>query len=149
MPRLTALLLAWTSLSCLSGPAPGQDPPPKPADALRSREAPTKTGPACIDLRRVERSEILDNRTIHLFNVPGPDLTMHLRRDCPELRYHDTFYFNTQEGEICAGFDWITTRAGYACLIDRFEKVPLPKAPRKPPPKSAPEEGKTGPAGRR
>ncbi|MGF1605499.1 MAG: DUF6491 family protein [Rhodothalassiaceae bacterium] len=88
----------------------------------------------CVSLRSIDKKDIVDNRTVILRRDPGPDIVMHLRRDCPQLRYHNTFYFQRDAVEICAGFDWITTRSGSACLIERLAIAPKPAKP-------APEPG--------
>jgi len=55
----------------------------------------------CVSIRRIDRTEILDDRTI-VFHMLGKDIYLNkLPRRCPGLRSAGTYSYKNQTGRLC------------------------------------------------
>jgi hypothetical protein len=92
---------------------------------------------SCLPLRQIDRTEVVDNKTI-LFHMRGKKVWRNqLPYSCPGLKFEDRFLFKTSISQICST-DIITVlysagglREGASCGLGRFEAYT-------PPPKDAP-----------
>ena len=63
------------------------------ADDLQARQ--------CVSIRRIDRTEIIDDRRI-VFHMQGRDIFLNkLPRRCPGLRVSDSFSYRNQTGQLC------------------------------------------------
>ncbi|GER01873.1 hypothetical protein JCM17845_24960 [Iodidimonas gelatinilytica] len=79
----------------------------------------------CVSTRQISATHILDDRKILLEMREGADIVMHLKYQCPQLKFHDYFSYESTLGQLCAELDQITTRAGFHCDIGGFSKATL------------------------
>ncbi|MFQ5348185.1 MAG: DUF6491 family protein [Rhodothalassiaceae bacterium] len=82
----------------------------------------------CIRVRQIERTHVVDDRTVLLEMTGGRTLAMRLKYACPQLAYHDYFSYEATLGLLCAEIDHIVTRAGAHCQIGAFAPYE-PEAP--------------------
>jgi len=99
-----------------------------PAAAATDTDAPTAVH--CIDLIRIQRSEILDSQNM-LFELTGGDLYLNrFPHPCPGLRKNDTYMTRTSLNRLC-NLDIITElnqtgfgfTPGASCGLGMFEPV--------------------------
>lgn len=119
VPRLlTAALIA-----ALAGTA-AQAQAPAPA------EAPAAKTTDCLDLNRIDRTEIIDNKTI-VFHMNGRTKWRNdLAYSCPQLKFEDRFLFKTSINRICS-VDTITVLStigggfmqGPSCGLGTFTQI--------------------------
>jgi len=78
-------------------------------------------GPDCLDLVRIQRTEIVDDRTI-LFHMRGRQTYVsHLPHRCHGLRFERGFVYSTSIPRICGNVDFITViRRGNSCALGPF-----------------------------
>lgn len=63
------------------------------ADDLQARQ--------CVSIRRIDRTEIIDDRNI-VFHMQGKDIYLNkLPRRCPGLRISDSFSYRNTTGQLC------------------------------------------------
>jgi hypothetical protein len=82
-------------------PAEGEDS----ATADQERESPIEAlladGEHCISLNRIDRTTVVDDRSI-LFYMRGGDIYLNrLPHRCPGLRWEETFMYRTSIGRLC------------------------------------------------
>ena len=111
---LRPLLLLLPLLA--AGPALAQQ------DAASAKE---DKGQFCIPLRSIDRTEILDDRTI-LVDVRGrkDGYAIHLTSRCPGLRF-DGFSYETSINQLCRSdpLRTVGTPVPATCLIERIEPL--------------------------
>jgi hypothetical protein len=72
----------------------------------------------CIELRRLDRTKAIDNRTI-VATLKGRDQyrRIELSSACAGLKFHDAFGFDTPEPRLCKGESITVMRTGSVCGI--------------------------------
>lgn len=95
-----------------------------PAPALA--DAPVRTTD-CLDLQRIERTEVIDNKTI-IFHMNGKAKWKNeMPFNCPQLKWEDRFLFRSSINKICS-VDTITVlssigggfQPGASCGLGKF-----------------------------
>lgn len=93
-------------------------------------------GPDCLPVGQVTKHAILTNTLIEFTLKAQQDseptrLFMEVGAACPQLAFHNYFYYVALDGELCAGRDQIQARSGERCdiLALRTETVILSEAP--------------------
>lgn len=76
--------------------------------------------PRCVILNTILDGEVLSGLEVLLALRDGTELLATLARDCPQLKFHDSFTYQTVGGRLCAGEGRIVARSGEACLISSF-----------------------------
>jgi hypothetical protein len=84
----------------------------------------------CIPLQRVDRTEVLDNRSI-VFHMRGREAFLNqLERDCPGLDREKRFMYEVRSAQLCnvdtisVLEDWdVGVATGFTCPLGRFQKV--------------------------
>ena len=82
----------------------------------------------CIDLSRIDRTRVRDNRTID-FHMRGREVYRNrLRDECPGLAFEDSFAYRTSLGRLCS-VDLITVNrsggggSGPTCALGAFQRI--------------------------
>lgn len=120
-----ALRFAWVGPLLVLGlqAAPAQD------DEETSRAA--EGGPErCISLNRVERSEIVDDRTLVFHMRDGALFLNHLERECPGLKREERFMYSPTSNRLCS-IDAVTViedwgfglTRGFTCTLGPFHPI--------------------------
>ena len=84
----------------------------------------------CIPVQRVDRTEVLDNRSI-VFHMRGRDAFLNqLERDCPGLDREKRFMYEVRSAQLCnvdtisVLEDWgVGVARGFTCPLGPFQKV--------------------------
>lgn len=101
-------------------------------DSTAERETTTASqGPErCITLNRVERTEVIDDRTI-IFHMRGGGLFLnHLDRECPGLKREERFMYSPTGNRLCS-IDTVTVleqwafglTRGFTCSLGMFHPI--------------------------
>ncbi len=78
-------------------------------------------GPKCVQMRSIAGATLLSPNSFDLVLRDRSRIRAKLEKRCPALDYYRGFYIDTTaDGRICAGRDFIRSRAGGECQIDRF-----------------------------
>jgi hypothetical protein len=84
----------------------------------------------CVDLARIDRTRVRDNRTID-FHMRGRQVYRNrLRNECPGLAFEDSFTYRTSTGRLCS-VDLVTVNrsgggggpAGPTCALGSFQRI--------------------------
>jgi hypothetical protein len=84
----------------------------------------------CIPVRRVDHTEVLDNRSI-VFHMRGREAFLNqLERDCPGLEREKRFMYEVRSAQLCTVDtisvleDWgVGLAKGFTCPLGPFQKV--------------------------
>jgi len=84
----------------------------------------------CIPVQRVDRTEVLDNRSI-VFHMRGREAFLNqLERDCPGLDREKRFMYEVKSAQLCTVDtisvleDWgVGLAKGFTCPLGPFQKV--------------------------
>ena len=84
----------------------------------------------CIPVQRVDRTEVLDNRSI-VFHMRGREAFLNqLERDCPGLDREKRFMYEVRSTQLCTVDtisvleDWgVGLAKGFTCSLGPFQKV--------------------------
>jgi hypothetical protein len=78
-------------------------------------------GVRCLPVRSLAGATSLGQHSVDLILRDNSRVRARLEQRCPALDYYRGFYIDTTaDGRICAGRDFIRSRAGGECQIDRF-----------------------------
>jgi len=101
------------------------------AQAADAPKAPEKAAPEtsgkplrCITTNRIMSYSVESDDTVRLMMRGKKDVIMKLRRDCPQLHYHNYIAYTPVNGQLCARMDDIVTRTGLPCRIGTLTEIP-------------------------
>jgi hypothetical protein len=105
----------------------------QPAVAQKRDDAADDSSKRCISLPNLERTEIVDNRTIVFHMRNGRVYLNHLSRECPGLEREKRFMYSPTSSQLCE-IDGVTViekwgfgfTRGFTCALGEFH--PLTKA---------------------
>ena len=122
--RLSIARMAPFASVCALVTASAGSPPPAQAQASESQ--PQK----CVNLRQVDRTSVVSDRTILFYLNNGDVLRNDLPSRCPTLMTEDTFMYRTMLSQLCSvdtitvltdfGFGFIP---GPTCMLGEFEPI--------------------------
>ncbi len=131
MSRCTRAPLGVVLLAAAVPPTFGQPPSTARNDAAGEKKTARDRAPTrCISLLDLQRTEILDDRTI-LFHMRGGTVYLnHLGRECPGLEREKRFMYSPTSTQLCAidgvtvieKWDFGFTR-GFTCALGRFDPI--------------------------
>jgi hypothetical protein len=108
-------------------PRPGAAAAATAPGLLRWREG---RGMRCIPVRSLAGATLLGQNSVDLILHDNRRVRARLERRCPALDYYRGFYIDTTaDGRICAGRDFIRSRAGGECQIDEFRTLAAERRP--------------------
>jgi hypothetical protein len=125
--RSCATLIALVS-ALVTVSAAGQDD----AAALEADDAFDRTPVDCISVSSIDRTDVIDDRTILFFMRGRKIYRNYLPRRCPGLERHDRFAYQTTSNRLC-DIDTITVleqwgarlQPGFVCPLGAFHPIPL------------------------
>lgn len=125
MRKLRTMVSALALAAALAGAAWAQADGNPDAE---SNPAIGKKGPDCIELHRIDRTEILDDSTI-LFHMKGKTTYIsELPYRCHGLKFERGYAYSTSISNICGNVDTITVlRRGNACALGPFYEYDMAK----------------------
>ena len=78
----------------------------------------------CVPARAVLGAAMMGRNSFDLVLRDRSRVRARLQSNCPGLDFYRGFYVNgTRDGMICADRDWIRSRMGGQCRIDRFRSL--------------------------
>ena len=78
----------------------------------------------CVPVRSLAGATALGQNSVDLILRDNSRVRARLEQRCPALDYYRGFYIDTTaDGRICAGRDFIRSRAGGECQIDQFRAL--------------------------
>jgi hypothetical protein len=99
---------------------------PDRADAATLKQAPER----CIPLNRVDRTEVIDDRTL-IFHMRNRAMYLnHLDRECPGLKREERFMYSPTSNRLC-NIDTVTVlenwgfglTRGFTCTLGNFHPI--------------------------
>lgn len=83
-----------------------------------------KKGPKCVSMRLISGAALVGEDSVDLILKDKSRVRAKLERSCPALDYYRGFYVSpTKDGQICADRDFIRSRLGGQCEIDKFKTL--------------------------
>ena len=81
----------------------------------------------CVELSRIDRTRVRDNRTIDFHMRGGQVYRNRLRHECPGLAFEDSFAYRTSIGRLCS-VDLVTVNrngggSGPTCALGPFQRI--------------------------
>ena len=122
--------LGLAALGVLSGCAQGATER-RQADRRSLAEArPVGEPVACVDLVRIDRTRVRDDRTIDFHMRGGAVFRNRLRHECAGLAFEDGFGYRTSTGRLCS-VDLVTVNrsaggSGPTCALGSFQRIEAP-----------------------
>ncbi len=100
---------------------------PLPADA--DDAAPAKSSPVCLDVYRIDHTEILNDHQI-LFHMRGKQVWVNnLTNRCSTLTRDEGFVWESRIAKYCDNLETIRViRTGQVCMLGAFTPYEKPKA---------------------
>jgi len=92
-----------------------------------------RTPEDCVILRRIDRTEVIDDSTI-LFHMRGGEIYRNsLERTCPDLARVKSFSYRTSTNRLCSVdsitvFDPVSNVPGFTCLLGDFRPITAEEA---------------------
>ena len=81
-------------------------------------------GPKCVSMRLIAGAALVGQNSVDLVFRDKSRVRAKLERSCPALDYYRGFYVSpTKDGQICADRDFIRSRLGGHCEIDKFKTL--------------------------
>lgn len=100
---------------------PPAQPEPPISTPIRWKE---KGAPNCLKWSNMAAAMISSQTTIDLIIRGGTRYRVKLEKSCQAIDFYSGFYVQpTSDGDICEDRDAIHSRAGGACLIDKFKTL--------------------------
>jgi hypothetical protein len=124
--KLASLAALGLLAGCAQGPTGRQE-----SDRRSLAEARPVGEPAdCIQLARIDRTRVRDNRTIDFHMRGGEVYRNRLRHECPGLAFEDSFAYRTSTGRLCS-VDLIAVNnrsgaPGPSCALGPFQRIAPP-----------------------
>ncbi len=127
-----AIMVAGTAYAAgtATAPAQGQDEARNQGEQQEKVDpAIGEKGPDCLELHRIDRTEILDDYTI-LFHMKGKTTYVSkLPYRCHGLKFERGYSYSTSISKICGNTDFITVlRRGNSCALGPFHVYDMEKA---------------------
>ena len=98
---------------------------PRPGPKIEWRE---KRGPRCIAAASIKGAMLSGRSTVDFVLRDRTRLRAKLDSDCPALDFYDGFYVQPEDHRLCVRRDFIRSRMGGSCRIERFRELkPRPK----------------------
>lgn len=93
---------------------------PRRAPALEWRE---HKGPRCVPASTIVGATLSGSSSIDFALRDRQRVRAVLDDDCPAIDFYGGFYFQPEDGMICARRDDVRSRIGGSCRIDRFRRL--------------------------
>lgn len=83
-----------------------------------------KRGPKCVPIQSILGATQLGQRSVDLLLRDQSRMRAKLENDCPALDFYYGFYVSrSSDGQICADRDFIRSRVGRQCEIEKFRTL--------------------------
>lgn len=93
---------------------------PRPGAKIEWRE---KRGPRCIPAAAIKGAMLSGRSTVDFVLRDRTRLRAKLDSDCPALDFYDGFYVQPEDHRLCIRRDFIRSRMGGSCRIERFREL--------------------------
>ena len=83
-----------------------------------------KRGPKCVPINTIMGATLLGQRSVDIILRDRSRIRAKLENSCPALDFYYGFYVSrNSDGQICADRDFIRSRVGGQCEIERFRSL--------------------------
>lgn len=93
---------------------------PRPSPAIEWKE---RKGPRCVDVDRLAGAMLSGPSSIDLVLRDRSRVRAYLDSECPALDFYGGFYLQPDDERICAKREYIRSRVGGDCRIERFRTL--------------------------
>ena len=93
---------------------------PRPSPAIEWKE---RKGPRCVDTTRLAGAMYSGPSTIDFVLRNGQRFRAQLDSECPAIDFYGGFYLQPDDDRVCAKRDFIRSRVGGSCRIERFRTL--------------------------
>jgi hypothetical protein len=98
---------------------------PRRSPAIEWKEG---KGPRCLDADRIAGAMLSGPSSIDFVLRDGRRFRAHMDSECPAIDFYGGFYLQPDDERICAKREYIRSRVGGDCRIERFKTLePRPK----------------------
>ena len=97
--------------------------PVRPRLALPEIEWIERKGPKCVPLGDIRGAALSGPEQVDFVLRDRKRVRAELSEGCPALDFYGGFYLKTDDEKICADRDFIHSRMGGSCEIDRFRSL--------------------------
>lgn len=97
--------------------------PVRPRLALPRIEWKERKGPKCVPLASVRAAMLAGPDAVDFLLRDRRRIRAKLSRDCAALDFYGGFYLKTRDERMCADRDFLHSRMGGRCEIDRFRTL--------------------------
>ena len=82
-----------------------------------------RKGPKCVDVDRLAGAMLSGTSSIDLVLRDRSRVRAYLDNECPALDFYGGFYLQPDDERICAKREFVRSRVGGSCRIERFRKL--------------------------
>jgi hypothetical protein len=93
---------------------------PRPSPAIEWKE---RKGPKCLDADRIAGAMLSGPSTIDFLMRDRQRIRAEMDSECPALDYYGRLYLIPDDDRICAKREFVRSRVGGSCRIERFRKL--------------------------
>ena len=99
---------------------------PRPSPAIEWKES---KGPRCLDTDRLSGAMYSGPSSIDFVLRDGRRFRAQMDGECPAIDFYGGFYLQPDDDRLCAKRDFVRSRVGGSCRIERFRSL-VPKVKR-------------------
>ena len=99
---------------------------PRPSPAIEWKES---KGPRCLDTDRLAGAMYSGPSSIDFVLRDGRRFRAEMDGECPAIDFYKGFYLQPDDDRLCAKRDFVRSRVGGSCRIERFRSL-VPKVKR-------------------
>ena len=93
---------------------------PRPSRPIEWKEG---KGPRCLDTDRLAGAMLSGPSSIDFVLRDRRRFRAHMDSECPALDFYNGFYLQPEDDRICARRDFVHSRVGGDCRIERFKSL--------------------------
>ena len=93
---------------------------PRPSPAIEWKE---RKGPRCLDTNRLAGAMLSGPSSIDFVLRDRRRFRAEMDSECPALDYYNGFYLLPEDDRLCAKRDFVRSRVGGSCRIERFRSL--------------------------
>ncbi len=124
---MTMKLLGLAASAMLAGCAQGSTERQESDRRSLAEARPVGEPVDCLQLSRIDRTRVRDNRTIDFHMRGGEVYRNRLRNECPGLAFEDSFAYRASTGRLCSvdlvAVNSRTGAPGPACALGPFQRI--------------------------
>lgn len=80
-------------------------------------------GPRCIPAAEIRGASLAGSEHVDFLLADRSRVRARFDEDCPALDFYAGFYLKPEDEQLCADRDYVHSRVGSSCRIERFRKL--------------------------